>query len=54
MIGKVSKIVEMVAEGQNSYGVKHGEVYYLLDVDKPQGMIGFEDDDPSLKNYVFL
>lgn len=44
----------MVSEGDNVYGVKEGETYYLVDVERPEKMLGFEDDDASLRNYACM
>ena len=52
ILAKVENIVETVAENDNQFGVRPGETYYMVEVDRPQYIVGFEDEDISLKNYA--
>ena len=35
IFAKVTYVDERVSEGNNEYGVKEGNLYYLVDIDKP-------------------
>mgnify|MGYP000846105408 FL=1 len=55
MISKVDNIRERVTtHDDNPFGLKLNEPYFLVEVERPEFIVGFEDEDVSLKNYAYI
>lgn len=53
IISKVGHIRERITTiDDNPFGLKINEAYYLIEVEKPEFVIGFEEEDISIKNYA--
>jgi len=54
IIGQVKNIIPKVAKkGKVPFKVQDNEHYYLIQIEEPSFILGFEDDDHSIKNFVF-
>lgn len=55
MISKIEHVRQRIATSEdNPFGLKPNEPYYLVEVERPEFIVGFEEEDVSLKNYAYI
>ena len=52
MVGKIRNVETKVAEDNNQLGLERGKEFWLVTIDRPEYILGFEENDHSLYNYV--
>ena len=54
LIAKVRSlnVKRVISQEDNPYGLKKDEIYTIIQVEAPESIIGFEEEDYAIKNYV--
>lgn len=52
MVGKIRNVDKKVADENNQLELERGKEFWLVTIDRPEFILGFEENDHSLYNYV--